>query len=820
MVAEPRRVLILEDNPAHAELTKLELEGAGFVFISKVVVAEEDFVPELQEIYPDLILFDYDLPEYNGAVALVEAKRRRPNTPFIQVTGAVTEDRVIDIVTQGAKDYALKNRLGQRFVPAVRRALAEAEQQRARKQAEAKIREAHRTLEERVKIRTAELEAEMAARQKTEEALRENESKLRAIFESAMDAIELSKKGTVVSVNPAYLQLFGYESNEAIAGTSLLNQIAPSHRQEVLHNAERRAAGENIPHFYETRGIKTDGTEFDMEVSVFSYEVLGESYSVATIRDITERKRLEQLLREERALYLDVVNNQLAGIYRIRVFPKTQWQTDAWLSSEHSPHRVELANDRFCEILGIDRQTYEANPGIIIDLIHPEDRSEFVHRNEEANGKVIPFQWDGRLSVGGKIRWIHFESLPRPLANGDILWTGILYDVTERKTAEHNLKVSETNLRMILDSVDAAIVIFTKDGKIIDVNSKMLDMYQVSREEVCSMSIEKDFSTPENPLSELPGIRESVVKGEKRLFEWVARRPHDGSSFDVEVFLRKINLNNEDFILAAVRDITERKRAEEEKAKLQDQLLQAPKMESVGRLADGVAHDFNNTLGVIFGHVQTAMEQVDPDQPVYAALQQIRKAAERSSDLTRQLLAFARKQTVSPKVIDMNKTVERMLKMLRRLIGEDIQLAWLPAANLGPVKMDPSQLDQILANLCINARDAIGEAGTIAIETGNITIDEAFCAGHPGSVHGDYILLVLSDDGCGMGKETLLHLFEPFFTTKGVGKGSGLGLATVYGIIKQNNGFIEVNSEPDRGTTFRIYLPRHTGKRKKTVKTT
>ncbi|MBI5843161.1 MAG: response regulator [Deltaproteobacteria bacterium] len=259
-------------------------------------------------------------------------------------------------------------------------------------------------------------------------------------------------------------------------------------------------------------------------------------------------------------------------------------------------------------------------------------------------------------------------------------------------------------------------------------------------------------------------------------------------------------------------DITEHKRAGEERAKLESQFQQAQKMESVGRLAGGVAHDFNNMLGVILGHTEMAMEQVDPTQPLFADLIEIRKAAERSADLTRQLLAFARKQTVAPKVLDLNETVEGTLKMLRRLIGENIDLAWLPQASLWQVKIDPSQIDQILANLCVNARDAINGIGRVTIETGKIHFDEAYCTQNAGFLCGEFVMLTVSDNGCGMDKETKLHIFEPFFTTKDVGQGTGLGLATVYGIIRQNEGFINVYSEPGHGTIFRIYLPRYTGK--------
>jgi CheY-like chemotaxis protein len=239
------------------------------------------------------------------------------------------------------------------------------------------------------------------------------------------------------------------------------------------------------------------------------------------------------------------------------------------------------------------------------------------------------------------------------------------------------------------------------------------------------------------------------------------------------------------------------------------QLIQAQKMESVGRLAGGVAHDFNNMLSVIIGHCELALRGLENVHPLHASLQNIRMAAERSADLTRQLLAFARRQTVAPKVLDINTTVSGMLEMLRRLIGEDIDLVWQPGSNPGQILIDPSQLDQILVNLFVNARDAIGDTGKVTIETDSVTIDERYCADHVEALQGTFVLLAVSDDGCGMDAVTLAHLFEPFFTTKEMGKGTGLGLATVYGIVKQNKGFINVYSEPGQGTTFKIYLPRH-----------
>jgi len=263
--------------------------------------------------------------------------------------------------------------------------------------------------------------------------------------------------------------------------------------------------------------------------------------------------------------------------------------------------------------------------------------------------------------------------------------------------------------------------------------------------------------------------------------------------------------------LSVSRDITDRKIAEQEHERLSNQLLQSQKMESIGRLAGGVAHDFNNKLGVILGFVQMILADMEPQNPIYENLEEVQNAAKGAADLTRQLLAFARKQTIAPKELDFNETIAGMLKMLRRLIGEDIDLTWQPDTNLWPVKMDPAQIDQILANLAVNARDSIDGVGKVNIETKNRVLDDAYCAKRDGATPGEFVMLAVSDNGCGMEKTIVDQIFEPFFTTKGIGKGTGLGLSMVYGIVKQNDGFIGVYSEPEKGTTFKIYIPRYQG---------
>ncbi|HMA76441.1 MAG TPA: transporter substrate-binding domain-containing protein [Candidatus Krumholzibacteriaceae bacterium] len=255
-------------------------------------------------------------------------------------------------------------------------------------------------------------------------------------------------------------------------------------------------------------------------------------------------------------------------------------------------------------------------------------------------------------------------------------------------------------------------------------------------------------------------------------------------------------------------DINDRKQAEEEQKKLRAQLIQSQKMESVGRLAGGIAHDFNNMLNIILGYSQMIFDQLPADSPLISDIEEVKKAARRSAELTQRLLAFARKQTIEPRVLDLNETVSGMLKMLRRLIREEIEILWKPEENLWPIEADPSQIDQILTNLCVNASDAINGPGKVIMETCNVYVDEEYSKDDAEIIKGDFVMLRVTDDGTGMDEDVKKNIFDPFFTTKEKDKGTGLGLSTVYGIVKQNNGFIDVCSEKRKGTSIRIYLPR------------
>jgi PAS domain S-box-containing protein len=341
---------------------------------------------------------------------------------------------------------------------------------------------------------------------------------------------------------------------------------------------------------------------------------------------------------------------------------------------------------------------------------------------------------------------------------------------------------------------------------VVEANQSFADMLGYTRDEILRLRVwDWDALYPSEEQFDAQWPQTPSIAG---VIETQHRRK-DGSIYDVEIRSNPAEWEGHYQLYCVCRDITERKRAEAEKEKLQAQLVQAQKMESVGRLAGGVAHDFNNALQSILGYAELALDTVQDGDPLQTDLREIRKAAERSAALTRQLLAFARKQTVAPRVLDLNETVSGMIRMLERLIGEDIDLVWIPGPGSHPTRIDPSQVDQVLANLAINARDAIAGSGRTTIETGIALFDEAYCASHPDCLPGEYVMLAVSDTGCGMDKEILANVFDPFFTTKEMGKGTGLGLATVYGIVRQNNGLINVYSEVNRGTTFRIYLQRH-----------
>jgi PAS domain S-box-containing protein len=375
------------------------------------------------------------------------------------------------------------------------------------------------------------------------------------------------------------------------------------------------------------------------------------------------------------------------------------------------------------------------------------------------------------------------------------------------ETREH-LRVSQENLWSIFNSVHDAILIHDRQGRILEANLPAVAMFGVTREAMRELTV-LDLSHLDpaqgEPRDQLQALLARMDREGFLVCEWKAKRPADGALIDVEVALRPATWYGGPVVAAVVRDITARKRVE-------SQLLQAQKLESLGQLAGGLAHDTNNMLGVIIGYSELLLE--DPrvtNGDFRGHLEQILKAANRSAELARHLLAFARKQTIQPSLIDLNRLVEETQRMLRRLIGENHTMVWKPATTLWNVWLDPAQLSQALVNLVVNARDAIETSGAITLETRNQHVDAGYAQAHPDAVPGDFVVIMVSDTGRGMDAAMLGHIFEPFFTTKEAGRGTGLGLAMVYGIVRQNGGFITVYSTPGVGTTFRLHLPRFLG---------
>ncbi len=510
-------------------------------------------------------------------------------------------------------------------------------------------------------------------------------------------------------------------------------------------------------------------------------------------RDITERRKAEEALQQSEQKYRQLAETAHDLIVTVDLDFKITY--------------VNKAIFHYADEIVIGRSLLDFTP----PHLH-EAQKAMMQKRREGFADMLAFEWEiippSRPALTFDVRASLMVEESRPV--------GVLFiarDITERRRAEETIRKSEERFRSMLQSSLDIIVILDKDGLIFYESPSVEQVLKYRPGEIIGKN-PIEFMHPEDVemvAGELANLHKSMNSGIPTEFRF---RKADGSWALFEAVGKNLiddpAING---IVITAHDITERKKAND----MEIQLIQAQKMESVGRLAGGVAHDFNNMLSVIMGNAEMAMMKVKPSEPLYKVLQEILNAGKRSSDLTRQLLAFARKQTVSPKVLDLNDTITGMLKMLRRLIGEDIDLRWHAGSHLWKVKIDPSQVDQLLANLMVNARDAIEKAGRITIETSNMICDETYCEDRSDCIPGEYVVLAVSDNGCGMDKETMSNIFEPFFTTKREGQGTGLGLATVYGVVKQNNGFVDVYSEPNQGTTFRIYLPRHVDEGVKTT---
>ncbi|MEE4240993.1 MAG: PAS domain S-box protein [Desulfopila sp.] len=611
-------------------------------------------------------------------------------------------------------------------------------------------------------------------------ALQQSEEQYRSLFENnhVVMLIIDPEDGKIVDANPAALSFYGW-SRDGLCGRKIddINTLEPAETQSRITGAkETRQSRYQVQHYL------ADGSLRDVEVFSGPISYNGRQLLYSIIHDVTSRCETEEALRVSESLQRAMIACSPVALYSIDL----EGIVRSW-------------NDAAEKVFGWSAEEIMGRPLPIV----PEDKEKefFAHRQSLAAGRSFSGKEVVRLRKSGERFYGRLSTAP--LRDGRENIIGIMAafeDISAQKKAE-------TERELLITAIEQAgevIVITDAEGVIQYVNPVFETMTGYSKEEARGRTSRILKSGMQD--DEFYQRMWTTISGGEIFQGRMVNKRKDGTFYTEDFTISPVTDSS-----GAITNFVAVKRDISDHLSLEEQFQQAQKMESVGRLAGGVAHDFNNMLSVILGYAELALEAVEPEEPLHEDILEIRKAAERATEITRQLLAFARKQTIAPQVIDLNKTVETSLKMLRRLIGEDIQLAWRPGRTLWPVWMDPSQIDQILANMCVNARDAIAGVGRITIETNTVSFDEEYCAEHPHFRPGDYVMLAISDDGSGMDKEVLENIFDPFFTTKEAGKGTGLGLAMVYGIVKQNNGFINIYSEPGQGTTFKIYLESHQG---------
>jgi PAS domain S-box-containing protein len=510
--------------------------------------------------------------------------------------------------------------------------------------------------------------------------------------------------------------------------------------------------------------------------------------------------RQMRILERERQKLSAVVNNAGAGFLVVDPGLKVVWaNAAAALQFRRAPHPSALlglpCNRALCDRDAVCDTCPAARPFATGEVVHQEMR----------------------LRIGDAVRHIYATAMPIRSVAGVIEETMVmLQDVSDLEVLRESqaaLRASEERFRSIFENAAIGITTVSPEGRILQANPAYCQLVGYSEAELQRMSV-LDITHPDDRAATgdvIADFHSGGRHGPYRLEKRYLRK--DGTTAWGLVSARWIldAQGRPTHGIGLVQDIGEKKRAEEALHRSEEQLRQAQKMEAVGRLAGGVAHDFNNLLTVIGGRSDLLARRLPEDDRLQAEVAAIQQAAKRAAALTGQLLAFSRKQVLQPRILDLNKVVADSDKMLRRLIGEDIELSTILRPGVGNVKADPGQVEQVILNLAVNARDAMPTGGKLIIETAGMQFDETYVARHPPAVAGRYVMLALSDTGCGMDLETRARLFEPFFTTKEKGKGTGLGLATVYGIVKQSEGYIWVYSEPGLGSTFKIYLPRVEG---------
>ncbi len=632
-------------------------------------------------------------------------------------------------------------------------------------------------------VRMAGVVADISDRKRSEEAVRKIKDELQAVIDASPVSIVAFDRDSIVKLwNPASEEIFGWSAAEAI-GKFL--PFVPEDKIEE-HIGIRRLAlqGKRLTGI-EARRERKDGSSIYVRGSTAPlHDSEGRIAGVmAVFMDITEYKQAEEARRESEARYKALYEDN----------PSMYFTMDA--------QGTVLSVNRFgAEQLGYSVEELVGQP--VLMVFHPNDREAV--RGQFTRCLHNPMQvahWEFRkVRKDGSILWVREAARASWTADGNPVVLVVCEDITERKQAEGKLQQSNDLLRAIIEAAPTGIIGLDLEGNVQMVwNPAAENMLGWTAQEVMGRPLP---SVPVESQEEFEGFREWIRSGKSMDGVEVRRQRRDGKPIDYSIYASPLHDAKGQITgnIAVLVDITEQK-------SLQRQLLQAQKMEAIGTLAGGIAHDFNNLLTVILGFSDLLLIGKDERDPSHAKLQKIYQAARNGADLVQRILAFSRKAEINPLPLNLNHEIRQLKKLLTRTLPKMIEIELALSGELATVNADPIQLEQVLMNLAINAKDAMPDGGKLTVETGNVTLDKEFCEKHLGAKPGDFVLLAVSDTGHGMGKEILKHIFEPFYTTKETERGTGLGLAMVYGIVKQHDGHIMCYSEPDAGTTFKIYLP-------------
>ena len=629
------------------------------------------------------------------------------------------------------------------------------------------------------------LAADITERLRTEERLIRSEESYRKLVEESPDAMLVHRQGAIIFANSACAKLFGASSANELLGRQHLDSVHPDDREIVKQRIQAFAHDLESVRRHEIQFLRLDGKKIYAETVARSVIYNGEPSVQVMFRDISERLLAEKKLRRREA--------DLAAAQRIAHLGSYEMDLSNLDEFEKNPLRWSDENFR---IFGYEPGQIAVSGATFLGAIHPEDKiriqEELARGIREGNSISLEYRI---IRPSGAVRFIqsHTNVVRDEKTNRLVRLVGTAQDVTERKKAE------ERFYKAFNANPEPMTIANLSEGRYIDVNESFLRVTGHRREEVIGRtSLELQiWKAPEDRAR----LAEILVKqGAVRDLE-ITFLTKSGEERTALYSAEIVEFDNEKCVIAIFKDITERK-------SLEKQLRQAQKMEAIGQLSGGIAHDFNNLLGVIIGYSEILEERLAAGDSMHKSVQEIKKAGKRAASLTRQLLAFSRQQVLEPKILALNAVVSNVEKMLGRLIGENIDLETALEPDLGNIKADQGQIEQVIMNLVVNARDAMPHGGRLTILTANVDLDEDYACSHPPQPSGRYVLLSVSDTGIGMDAATQAHIFEPFFTTKEQGKGTGLGLSTVYGVIRQSGGHIWVYSEPELGTTFKIYLPR------------